>query len=197
MNQGSAIQIVVEFHRDLLGHFDVPSWNAFVADLLEKGLIPPIHSPGEKPEPIGVLLDFRGLKRSHYRLDGIDLRLCWLEDASFDFASLRNAKLGCGRNVSYRGSRLHGADLRNVEIRGCDFTGCVGLETALFDDAAYAPANPPVGLPPEILAQCKAEAEPPPTDRRQPSNPQEPTGFQQAPLQCHASIHLIPLGGLQ
>lgn len=187
------IQIVVEFRRDVLNHFSVPEWNAFVADLLGKHLIPPIHALGEKPEPLSVLLDFRGLKRSHYRLDGIDLRLCWLEGASFEFASLRKARLGCGRNVSYKGSRLHGADFHHVEISGCDFTDCVGIETAIFENAVYDPANPPVGLPPEILAICKPEAEPPPTDRRQPTNPAEPTGFQQAPLRCLATIHLIPM----
>jgi hypothetical protein len=192
-----SIQIILEFRHDLLGHFDVPTWNAFVADLMEKNLIPPIYTPGEKPEPLSVLLDFRGLQRSHYRLDGIDLSLCWLEGVSFDFASLRNARLGCGRNVSYKGSRLNGADFRHVEVSGCDFTGCVGLETALFEDAAYDPANPPMGLPPEILAKLKPEAEPPPDDRRKPSNPMEPTGFGQAPLRCHASIHLIPVGGQQ
>jgi hypothetical protein len=186
------IQIVVEFRRDLFGHFNAQGWNAFIADLLEKNLIPPIYTPEIKPEPLSVLLDFSGLKRPHYHLDGIDLRMCWLEGASFEFASLRNARLGCGRNVSYRGSRLNGADFRDVEISGCEFSGATGLDTAMFDAAVYCPSNPPINLPPEILAQCKAEAEPPPDDRRKPSNPMEPSGFQQAPIRCLATINLIP-----
>lgn len=186
------IQIVVEFRRDLLGHFDVPQWNVFVAKLLSHGLIPPIFTPGEKPEPLSVLLDFRGLRRAHYRLDGIDLRLCWLQDADFTGASLRNARLGCGRNVSYKGARLHGADFRHVEISGCVFTDALGLESALFNSASYDPGNPPIGLPSDILAACKAEAEPPPDDRRQPTNPMEPTGFRQAPLRCLATVHMVP-----
>jgi hypothetical protein len=190
MNQ-PFIQIILEFRHDLLSHFDVATWNAFINDLMAKNLIPPIYTPGEKPEPLSVLLDFRGLKRSNYRLDGINLSLCWLQDADFTGASLRNARLGCGRNVSYKGSRLHEADFRHVEISGCNFTDALGLESALFDGASYDPANPSIGLPPEILAKCTPDAEPPPVDRRKPSNPMEQC-FRQAPIKCFATINLIP-----
>ena len=190
---GTAIQIIVEFDRGLLQYLDVPQWNAFVADLLSEGLTPPVYEPGVRPPPIAVMLDFSRLGRARYNLDCIDLQLCWLEGADFTGASLRGARMGCGRDVKYAGSRLHGADFRDVEISGCDFTGCLGMETAMFVGAAFNPANPPVGLPASILAVCKAEAEPPPEDRRTPANPMEPTGFQQAPIKCHATIHTIPL----
>jgi len=196
-----AIQLLVEFDRTLLSHVlgegGVPAWNRLVERLLEGGLTPPTWTAGGEPEPLGVLLDFTRLRMPHHRLDGINLRLCWLAGADLTGASLRNARLGCGRNVSYKGSRLDNADFRHVEVSGCDFTGCVGLETALFEDAAYDPANPPVGLPADIIAVCKPEAEPPPDDRRQPTNPMEPSGFRQAPLRCNASIHLVPVGGLR
>ena len=192
-----AIQVVIEFDKALFGHVvgerGVAGWNAFAGCLFERRLLAACWPPAERPPPLVALLDFRGLRRAHYRLDGIDLRLCWLERADFTGASLRGARLGCGRDVSYRGARLHGADFRHVEISGCDFTGCLGIEAALFEGAIYDPANPPVGLPPELLAACKPEAEPPPADRRQPSNPAGPAGFRQAPLRCLATIHLVPM----
>lgn len=195
MNNGdTAIQIVVEFDRSLLQYCDVGQWNAYVASLKSQYLAPCIMTPGEPPPAISVVFDFSRLQRAHYNMDGIDLSICWIELADFTGASLRNARLGCGRNVSYRGARLHGADFSGgVEISGCDFTGALGLEEANFDGAAYDPANPPTGLPPSILDICLAEAEPPPSNPRSSTNPMEPSGFQQAPLRCHASIHVIPV----
>jgi len=185
--------VVVEFDRSLLGHFTtVPQWNAFVADLMARELIPPSYFPGQRPDPVAVMIDFSGLRRPHHNLDRIDLRMCWLEDADFSGASLRDARMCCGRNVRYAGARLHGADFREVEVSGCDFTGCSGLDAANFVGAVFDPANPPVGVPPEVLAVCEPEAEPPPTDPRQPRNPQEPTRFRQVPLRCHAIVLTIP-----
>jgi len=195
MNNGErAIQIVVEFDKGLLQHFDVDQWNAFVNGLFEQVLLAACWSPSERPPLLVMLLDFKGLRRAHYHLDGIDLRLCWLQDADFTRASLRGAKLGCGRDISYRGARLHCADFRHVEISGCDFSGATGLDTAHFDGTTYDPENPPKGLPQEILAYCTPNADPPPTNCRQRSNPQEPMGFQQAPIRCCATIHRIPIG---
>jgi len=193
MGQEMTSTIIVEFRGDLLGHFDVPAWNAFVAGLFDRRLLAACWSRTERPPPLVILIDFRGLRRARYKLDGIDLRHCWLERADFTEASLRNSKMGCGRNVSYRGSRLNEADFRHVEISGCDFSGCQGIETALFDGAVYDPANPPLGLPPEALARCKPEADAPPLDRRQPDNPKEPTWFRQEPLRCCATIHMAPM----
>jgi hypothetical protein len=188
-----ATTIIIEFRADLLGHFDVPGWNAFVNALFERRLLSACWSRWESPPLLVTMIDFRGLRRARYKLDGIDLRHCWLERADFTGASLRNSKMGCGRDASYRGARLHGADFRHVEISGCAFDDALGLESAMFDGAVYCPANPPKGLPPEVLARCKPEAEPPPLDRRQPTNPKEPTWFRQEPLRCNATIHVAPM----
>ena len=187
------MQVVVEFDKSILSRFDVPGWNAFVADLMSYKLIPPMWESGERPPPLGVLLDFSGLKRMNYRLDGIDLSMCWLGDADFTGASLKNAQLGCGRNVSYRACRLHGADFTGIEISGCDFSDATGMETAQFDGAVYDPANPPKGLPENILASCLPDALPPPENSREPRNPAEPTGFTVMPLRCTATIHTVPV----
>jgi hypothetical protein len=192
-----AIMIVVEFRKDLfrriVAELGVDGWNRHVADLLERELIPPAWLEGTRPPPLAAMIDLRGLRATHCRLDGIDLRPCWLADADFTGSFLRDARLCCGRNVSYKGCRLDGADFRGVEISGADFTDATGLETALFDKAVYAPANPPTGLTPGILATCRPEAEPPPASPRQPSNPQEPSGYGEAPLRCFASIHVVPM----
>lgn len=192
----TAIQVVIEFDRTLLNHFTVAQFNAFIGGLLSRGLTPPIFVPGDTdPDPIAIMIDFNGLRRPHYDLDHIDLRMCWLADADFTGASLRHARMGCGRNVCYRdGARLHGADFRGVEISGSDFTGALGLDTAQFDGAVYCPSNPPVGLPASVMALCKPEAAPPLVDRRSPSNPMEPSGYRQSPLRCSALIHAITFG---
>lgn len=65
----------------------------------------------------------------------------------------------------------------------------------MFDKAVYDLANPPLGLPPEILAICRPTAAPPPADPRKPSNPQEPSGYGTAPLRCFATINVVPTGG--
>ena len=80
----TAMQVIVEISKDLLQSFSVAEWNAFVEELSAHGLIPTIWAPGEKPPPLGIMLDFRGLRRGHYRLTGIDLSLCSLEGASFE-----------------------------------------------------------------------------------------------------------------
>ncbi len=184
--------VVVEFDKSLLAHFTVPQFNAFVADLMARGLIPPAYFPGQRPDPVAVMIDLTGLRRPRHNLDGIDFRMCWLADADFSGASLRGARMCCGRNVSYRGARMDGADFREVEISGCDFSGATGLDSAMFDGAIYDPGNPPKGLLSEILAVCRPDAEPPPAEPRQPKNPQEPARFRQTPLRCHAIVLKIP-----
>ena len=187
------MQVVVEFDKSLLSRFDVSGWNHFVQNLMAHKLIPPMWVSDERPSPLGVLLDFSGLQRMNYRLDGIDLSMCWLENADFTGASLKNAQLGCGRNVSYRACRLYGADFTGIEISGCDFSDATGMETALWDGAVFDPANPPKGLPENILAKCLPDASPPPENPREPRNPQEPTGFTVMPLKCVATIHTVPV----
>jgi hypothetical protein len=170
----TAKQIMIEFDRSLLQHFNVSAWNEFVEALGRRELIPTVWAPGERPPPVGIMFNFSRLKRRHYILDGIDLTLCSLDNADFEGASLKGAQLGCGRNVCYRGARMDaGTDFRNIEITACDFTGGIGLELAIWDGAVYDQGNPPIGLPPEVLAKCKA-APPEPVAPQITTDPDEP-----------------------
>src|ERR1035437_2411792 len=110
MVQEMTFTIIVEFRHDLLGHFDVPGWNAFVARLFERRLLAACWSRTDRPPPLVALIDFRGLRRAHHRLDNVDFRYCWLQDADFTGASLRNARLGCGREVR---SEEHTSELQS------------------------------------------------------------------------------------
>lgn len=186
--------VVVDFRADILQHFDVPAWNDYMAKLTSINLVPGDWAAGSRPPPLVMMLDFSGLRRAHYHLDGIDLRFCWLEGADFSGASLRDARMGCCRNARFVHSRLHRADFRDVEISGADFSGAYGLDAARFEGSVYWRGNPPAGLPDAVMAVCKPDAEPPPSDGRHPRNPREPQGHQQSPLRCAASIHLVPGG---
>jgi len=196
-NDKQAIQIVVEFDWRLLNlilsNGGVPAWNRFSRRLLEGGLIPVTWTAGEEPDPVGVMLNFDHIRMPHYHLDGIDLCLCWLEAADFTGASMKDASIGSCPDALFRAARLHGCEFLG-DISGCHFEDATGLDTAKFGLAVYHPGNPPIGLPPQALAVCLPDVAPPPTDPRLPRNPMEPTGFQQAPLRCHASIHIVPIG---
>ena len=199
-NDQKAIQIVIEFDGKLLNHIlgavGVPGWSRYARQLLDSYLIPVEWIAGQKPEPLGVMLDFDHIRMPHYNLDGIDLSLCWLEAADFTSASLKDASIGSCPNAIFRGARLHECEFLG-DISGCHFEDATGLDTAKFGLAVYQSGNPPVGLPPDALAACRLDTEPPQANPRAPRNPMEPTGFQQAPLKCHASIHVIPTGNLR
>ena len=180
------VMVVVELGKDLLNHFSVSEWNAFMVDLMVRNLIPTCWEAGKSPPPITVDLNFRRLQRAHYRLDGIDLSLCFLDHADFSQTSLKNARLGSGKNVSYRGARLQGADFRGIEISGNDFTDCIGVEPAMFEGAYYDPDNPPKGLPPEVLAVCVGDEE---TAVRPTSGQSFPT---ESPLHACVTIQRVP-----
>ena len=181
----TAMQLLVEISRDLLQSFSVAEWNTFVADLSAHGLIPTVWSPGERPPPVAVLLDFRGLRRGHYRLTGIDLSLCWLEGANFEGACLKGAKIGCCPNANFRDARLQGADFSDCDISGCCFDGAE-LHDTDFTNASYDPENPPTGLPPEALAMCKPE----PRERPVSAKPQGRAG--ERPLRATVTVGRVP-----
>jgi len=195
-SQPRSIQVVVEFDKTLfnqiLGEGGILGWNRYVADLMTKDLVAAAWAPNEPPPPLIVILDLHRLRMRNHRLDGINLALCWLADADFEESSLKGVQMGCCPRASFRNARLHGADFRLVEITGADFTGCLGLETAIWGGAVYAAADPPKGLPDEILKRCVAEVDRPPLRPRQPENPAEPRGDEQAPLISHATIHFVP-----
>ncbi len=181
----TAMQIIVEIDRGLLQHFDVRLWNAFMADLSRHQLIPTVWSPGEVPAPVGIMLNFRGLQRAHYRLNGIDLSLCGLEGANFEGACLQGAKLGCCPNATFKDARLQEADFSDCDVSGCCFIGAE-LQGADFTRVTYDPANPPIGLPAELLAKLKAEPPDPPV------NADKQGRFTERPLKACVTISEVP-----
>ena len=56
--------VVIEFDKGLLNHFTVAEWNTFVADLISRDLIPAVWEDGNRPPPITVSFNFRGLQRA-------------------------------------------------------------------------------------------------------------------------------------
>ena len=193
MNTKTYTQIIIELDRNLLSHFTVSSWNAFLADLMAKNLISQTWSPGERPPPLGILLNLSHLRRPHYRLVGINLGpSCWLSDADFEGANLERATLGCCPRTNFKRARLAGAFFLGT-ISSCDFTDATGIEEAHWLDASYDAGNPPLGLPSHIMALCQIEPETP-KGPREPENPAaEPTGHTVAPLNACITIHEIPM----
>ena len=185
-------QVLVEFDRSLMSHLSVEQFNALVDGLSEMHLAPTVWEAGSVPPPFGVIFDFSGLRRRNYRLDGVDLSLCWLGDADFEGASLKGAQMGCCPRSCFRNARLQGADFTLCDVSDCDFTGAE-LEGTVFTNATYAVGHEPVGLPTGTLALCKPEATPPPVNPRTPENPREPAGPTVAPLRCSATIHNVPM----
>ncbi len=168
----------------ILNEGGVPAWNAFVADMFDRGLIDACWAPGERPPPFDVDLDLSGLRVPECNLDGIDLRSCWMEGANLDRASLRGARIGCCPHSSFRHARLDRAAF--CDISGCDFTAA-SMDGVVLDDATYHPANPPVGLPPELQATCRADP-----DSGSRDTAEGDLGMnEQSQLCCRATVHMI------
>jgi len=145
--------VIVSFDAELLDHFGVSDWNAYIRRLRALELDRCGWSGGEAPPPFTARFEFEGLDRAHYHLDGIDLGGCDLIGSNFTGASLRNAILGSCTDACFRDADLSGADFSWADVTGCDFTGAKGLEGAKWVDAYYLPIKPPVGLPLEIFDQ--------------------------------------------
>jgi hypothetical protein len=175
--------VVVELDHGVFQHFNVAQWNDFVGELVRLGLVPVAWSKGERPPPVGVMFDFRRLRRAHYRLAGIDLTFCDLGEADFEGADLKGAKLGDCAGANLRNARLQGAAFRG-DVRGANFTGAE-LHDTDFSDAYYFAAKPPVGLPAEVLAACKSEPAAA-GDADKPSAPPE------QPLRATVTISEVP-----
>ena len=180
-----AMQVVVELDRSLLQHMDVRGWNEFVGELSRLNMVPIAWSKGERPPPVGVIFDFRALRRAHYKLNGIDLTFCDLEGANFEGACLKGALLGSCPGANLRNARLQGAAFRG-DISGADFTGGE-LHDTDFRDAYYFVNRPPLGLPPEVLDACKAEPENAPGDH--PDGPPVPA---EQPIRATVTISEVP-----
>ena len=174
-----AMQVVIEFDLALFRHFRVAQWNEFVGELVRRGLAPVAWAKGEKPPPVGVMFDFRGLRVRRCRLAGIDLTFCDLAGADFEGSSLKGAKLGGCPRANLRDTRLQGAEFRG-DISDSDFTG------ATIDGTDFTHAychEPPLGLPPELAAVIKSVPEGAGDGADAP--------FEQ-PLRARVTIHEVP-----
>ncbi len=177
-----ATQVIVEFDASLFRHFCVSAWNNFVAELARRGLVPVVWSKGERPPPVGVIFDFRGLRVTHCRLTGIDLTFCDLGGANFQGSSLKNAKLGDCPGANLRNTKLQDAEFRG-DVGRADFSGAT-VEGTDFTHAYYISGEPPVGLPPQTLAAI--ECVPREQDGDRPDAPFTP------PIKVTAVIHAVP-----
>lgn len=186
MNQGRAIQIVVEFGRSLFGlamaNGGIQQWNALMSNLFDRELIFPYWTSAQRPPPLIVMIALSGMDMSHKRLDGINLSFCWMEEVDFTGSSLKGARLGCCPGSCFKDAKLDGASIGG-EISGCSFEGA-SLEGVIMDGAGCDPMRPPTGLPSELLAACKPELELPRTaggrDR-------------ETHVACCATLHVMPM----
>lgn len=176
-----ATQVIVEFDQSLFRHVGVAKWNTFIGDLLRLGLVPIAWSRGERPPPVGVIFDFRGLRVTHCRLDGIDFTFCDLGGANFQGSSLKNAKLGDCPKANLRGTKLQGAEFRG-DVSGTEFAGAITDGTD-FAHAYYLSGHPPIGLPPQTLAAIESVPRNPDGRTDEPFTP---------PLRARVTIHEVP-----
>lgn len=191
MNSGNgganrtAMLVIVELGGDLLEYFDVASWNEFMAELVRRDMTPIAWSQGERPSPVGVVFDFRGLHGARRPLAGIDLTFCDLEGAEFTGADLRGAKLWSCRGADFRNARLRGARFRG-DISGCCFdSDGPELGETDFRHAFYSAHEPPTGLPAEALAACEVVPDAPDGADLSPA-------VEELPLRVRATIHEVP-----
>ena len=176
-----AMQVVLEFDASLFRHFRVSVWNDFVAELARLGLVPIAWSRGERPPPVGVTFDFRGLRVTCCRLDGIDFTFCDLGGANFQGSSLKNAKIGDCPKANLRNTKLQGAEFRG-DVSGAEFAGAITDGTD-FSHAYYLSGQPPVGLPPEVTAAIESVPRNPDGRTDEPFTP---------PLRARVTIHTVP-----
>jgi hypothetical protein len=150
--------VQLEFHADLLLAFlelkdGVKKWNAWVESMTSANILCPCGEDGE-PDPIIMAgIDLSGADFSGMNLDNLNLSFASMDRTVNMGTSFRGAQIaGC------EGALFHGAHLKGAMLGGCisgaDFTGA-DLEGMEITFAFYEPDNPPIGLPPEILAQCR------------------------------------------
>jgi uncharacterized protein YjbI with pentapeptide repeats len=189
------ILLSLDFNATLFNHIlreaGVPGWNRFATDLFNQNLTAVVWKPTDRPPLLDIGLDFSWLKAQQKNLDGIDLSLCWLQGSNFDQASLKGAKIGCCPKSSFRGTNLQGATF--YEITGCDFTGAY-LDGVVFTDATYDPSDPPIGLTAELRSVCTADAKEVKQNMTH-ADQEDLAGFTEEPLDCSATILLIPVDG--
>jgi uncharacterized protein YjbI with pentapeptide repeats len=88
-------------------------------------------------------------------IDALDLGLVSCEGAIFDGASAVGAMFGCCPRASFRYAHLSDAIFIG-DISGAVFSDAQ-LDSVSLVDATYDPNDPPIGLPNDLLATCRAE----------------------------------------
>jgi uncharacterized protein YjbI with pentapeptide repeats len=176
-----AAQVIVEFDKSLFRRVGSARWNAFAGELVRRGMAPVAWSQGERPPPIGVMLDFRGLRARRCRLGAMDFTFCDLSQADFSGSSLQGAMIGDCPHANLRGTSLQGAEFRG-DVSGCDFTGAT-VEGADFRHAYYEEGDPPIGLPVATLGAVER------VTKETDGGPEEPS---MNPLRVRATFHEVP-----
>jgi len=175
-----AVQVIVEFDAGLFRHFRVAAWNQFVGDLVRRGLTPVAWAKGERPPPVAMEFEFRGLRAAHRRLDGINLTFCDLAHADLEGSSLKGAKIGDCPRANLRDTKLQGAEFLG-DVRRADFTGAA-IQGTSFLQAYHYEGEPPLGLPPDALAAIRSVP-------REMGDGDEPF---MPPVRARISVHEVP-----
>ena len=91
----------------------------------------------EQVPPMAVGVDLSQADLSGLVMPGIDLTYCFLPHASFKGCDLRGARIG-------------------GDVTGVDFTDAQ-VEGLILECCGYAQGSPPIGLPDDLLDQCRAD----------------------------------------
>jgi hypothetical protein len=132
----------------------VAGWNNLLRRLRQANVVFSTIGMEDVP-PVIADLNFSGINLGERNLDGIDLRYITLDGADLSKCSLRGARFWCVRHVSFRCSDLSGARFEAPGLSGADFTGAE-LHDATIEDADYCAEDPPIGMPPQMLAICRS-----------------------------------------
>lgn len=176
-----AAQVIVEFDKSLFRRVGSAKWNDFVGELVRRGIVPVAWSQGERPPPIGVMLEFRGLRARRCRLGAMDFTFCDLTQADFSGSFLQDARIGNCPHANLRGTSLRGAEFRG-DVSGCDFTGAA-TEGADFRHAYHEEGDPPIGLPVATLGAIEC------VTKETGGGPEDPS---MRPLRAKATFHEVP-----
>ena len=131
--------------------FGVSGWNSW-NDSLAK-LVPGFWTDGESEPALCFWLDLDDADLTHKQWDGISLVLASCRRTRFDHSSLVGAEIQCGCSASFRSSDLRRATLCG-DLTSVDFSDAT-TEGIILDDCTYNEGRPPVGLPAELLLQCR------------------------------------------
>ena len=147
------IECGIHFLTTMLDRFGADGWNGWQYAVLER--LPMSWSEGADEPPARLWFEAGSADFTGMRLDGADFGLVNCEAARFDRASAVGTMFGTCPRASFRN-----ADLREAvfigDITAADFSGA-RLDGVSFVDATYNPDDPPVGLPIELLRDCRAE----------------------------------------